>query len=132
MVEHCYPSLVRILAIIDTHARARPDIRTLHVLHDGALDHPTVYIQHYKLAAALTNALRAERAGWTGGPMRRVTHSGMVPMGWGEKDWAVAVDVELARKAAVFVGTGYSSLTTQIIALRLGADGGRTEDVVLL
>jgi hypothetical protein len=91
-----------------------------------------VYVQHYKLEAALKSARRAQVAGWANGPMRQVTHSGNVPVGWGESDWAVSVDVELARRATVFVGNGFSSLSTQVLALRLGADGGRVEDVTLL
>jgi hypothetical protein len=65
-------------------------------------------------------------------PDEEVTHSENVPVGWGEADWAVSVDVEMARRAEVFVGNGFSSLSTQVLALRLGADGGRVEDVTLL
>lgn len=129
---HCYPPLQHILSIIDEYARARPHLRSVHVLHDGAWDHPLVYLQHYKLEAALTSKERARTMGWPAGPMKRVTHSGNVPIGWGEADWAVAVDVELARHAEVFIGNGYSSLSTQVLALRLGADGGKVEDVSLL
>lgn len=130
--QHCFPTLLRVLSVIDAHARARPHLRALHVLHDGAWDHPTVYLQYYKLEAALMHPGRALAAGWTGGPMTRITHSGMLPMRWGEADWAVTVDVELARNAEVFIGNGFSSLSTQVLALRLGADGGRTEDITLL
>lgn len=63
--------------------------------------------------------------------MKRITHSGMLPLRWGEADWAVAVDVELARRAGVFIGNGFSSLSTQVLALRLG-DGGSSEDITLL
>lgn len=129
--EHCYPTLERILAAIDVYARARPHLRKVHVLHDGAWDHPLVYVQHYKLEAALTSVLRARAAGWVNGPMRRVTHSGSVPLEWEESDWAVTVDVELARRAEVFIGNGFSSLSSQVLALRL-ADGGSPEDIILL
>lgn len=132
VIEHCYPTLERILATIDAHIRAKPHLRTIHVLHDGAWDHPLVYAQHYRLSAALTNPTRAKAAGWEGGPMKRVTHSGQVPIRWGEADWAVTVDMELARRAEVFVGNGFSSLSTQVVALRLGADAGRAEDIILL
>ncbi|KAF8160619.1 hypothetical protein B0H34DRAFT_653897 [Crassisporium funariophilum] len=132
VTEHCYPSLYRILDAVSHQARTRPHIRTLHILHDGAWDHPTVYLQVYKLIAALTNADWAKREGWVGGPMLRVTQSADVPIEHGERDWAVCVDVELARRAEVFIGNGYSSLTTQVIALRLGSDGGKVEDVTLV
>ncbi|KAJ7287556.1 hypothetical protein C8J57DRAFT_1049199, partial [Mycena rebaudengoi] len=132
-MEHCYPSLRRILDAIDFQARRNPNVRALHVLHDGAWDHPTVYLQHFKLEAAVKSAERTTRAGWTGGPMRTVTHSGSLPVWPGESDWAVAVDVELARKANVFIGNGYSSLSSQIVALRLATEG-RTDlkDITLV
>ncbi|KAG6844627.1 hypothetical protein H0H87_005484 [Tephrocybe sp. NHM501043] len=132
VIDHCYPTLHRIVEIIDSLVHDKPHLRTLHVLHDGAWDHPLVYAQHYSLEATLTNAARARTAGWVGGPMKRVTHSGQVPIRWREADWAVMVDVELARRAEIFIGNGYSSLSTQVVALRLGADGGRVEDIALL
>lgn len=132
VMEHCYSSLYRILDAIDMNIRTRPHLRALYVLHDGAWDHPMVYIQFYKLETALKDSKRARRAGWAGtGGMKLVTHSGMLPVHRGERDWKVAVDVELARNAEVFIGNGYSSLTSQIVALRL-ADGGRTQDITLL
>ncbi|KAJ7188296.1 hypothetical protein C8R46DRAFT_1054296 [Mycena filopes] len=116
ILNHCYPSLRRILDAIDSQARANPDIRMLHVLHDGAWDHPTVYLQYHKLEAAVKSPERTLRAGWTGG----------------ESDWAVAVDVELAIQARVFIGNGYSSLSSQIVALRLAKEKARTQDITLL
>ncbi|KAJ7132771.1 hypothetical protein C8R43DRAFT_1023258 [Mycena crocata] len=131
-MDHCYPTLRRILDAIDQAAVANPHVRALHVLHDGAWDHPLVYLQYYKLEAAVKSSERTLRAGWTGGPMRAVTHSGTLPLRRGESDWAVAVDVELARKAQIFIGNGYSSLSSQIIALRLANDEKRSGDIILL
>lgn len=132
ILEHCYPSLRRILDAVSYQAKRHPNLRTLHVLHDGAWDHPLVYLDYYKLVEALTNARWATRQGWTGGPMRRVTHSAMVPIHRGEGDWRVAVDVELAKRAEAFVGIGYSSLSSQVMALRLGAGQGDAGDITLL
>ncbi|TFK44221.1 hypothetical protein BDQ12DRAFT_672587 [Crucibulum laeve] len=131
ITAHCYPSLYRILDAISHQARLHPNVRTLHVLHDGAWDHPLVYLQYYKLAEALKNDAWAKREGWPNGPMVRITQSADVPIGWGEADWAVCVDVELGRRAEAFIGNGYSSLSTQISALRLG-DGGRPEDITFV
>ena len=130
-MEHCYPSLRRILDLIDMHARSRT-LRVLHILHDGAWDHPLVKLQLAKLEAAVLSDVHARAAGWPGGPMRRVTHSGTLGLEKGEGDYAVAVDVELARRAEVFIGNGYSSLSAQIAAMRLGADGGRTRDIMFV
>jgi hypothetical protein len=50
--------------------------------------------------------------------MVRVMHSAEVPVHRGERD-SVCVDIESGRHAEVFIGNGFSSLTTQVIALRL-------------
>jgi len=132
VLQHCYPSLYRILDAVSHQARRNPEIRTLHVLHDGAWDHPLVYLQFHKLAHALRNAQWAKDAGWTNGPILQITQSSDVPIQRGERDWSVCVDVELARRAAVFIGNGYSSLSTQIVALRLGSDKGNADDITLV
>ncbi|PPQ99760.1 hypothetical protein CVT24_009663 [Panaeolus cyanescens] len=132
VIEHCYPSLRRILDAVTFQAKRNPHVRALHVLHDGAWDHPTVYLQYYKLITALTNAKWAEEQGWPNGPILHVTQSADVPLEWGERDWTVCVDVELARRAQVFIGNGYSSLSTQIVALRLGSDAGKVEDITFI
>lgn len=132
VMQHCYPNLYRILDAVSHQARSHPHIRTLHVLHDGAWDHPLVYLQHYKLAEALKNTAWAKKQGWKNGPMLHITHSGDIPIAKGERDWSVCVDVELARRAEVFIGNGYSSLSTQVIALRLGTDNGAVEDLTLI
>jgi hypothetical protein len=133
IMEHCYPSLRRVLNAVSQQAKKRPHLRTLHILHDGAWDHPLVYLDYYKLVEALTNAAWAKRRGWPDGqPMRRVTHSDMVRIHWGESDWKAPVDVELAKRAEVFIGIGYSSLSSQVLALRLGANRGNANDCIIL
>ena len=132
ILEHCHPTLYRILDAVSHQARSHPHLRRLHVLHDGAWDHPLVYLQYYKLVEALKNTAWTEKQGWKNGPMLRVTHSGDVPIAKGERDLSVCVDVELGRRAEVFIGNGYSSLSTQVIALRLGADNGTVEDVTMI
>jgi len=130
--EHCYPSLRRILAAISHQAAERPHLRRIHILHDGAIDHPLVYLQYHKLKAALMDPGWAERNGWKGGPMVQVTQSSDLPAGRGELDWKVCVDMELAVQAGAFVGNGYSSLSSQIIALRLSRDRGSATDITLV
>lgn len=102
----------------------------MYALHDGAWDHLNVYMQFYKLETALRDPKRARDAGWSG-PMRLVAHSGQLPVRWGERDWKVTVDTELARNAEVFIGNGYSSLSSQIMALRLADGTGGTHDIGL-
>lgn len=115
---------------IDYHARRKPYIRAIHIIHDGAAS-----TDIWKLETALKNEERAKRAGWVNGPMKIITHSGLVPYQPDEKDFLAGVDIEMARRAEVFIGNGYSSLTSYIIALRLGGDfvvGGVPEDMSLL
>ncbi|KAF4620441.1 hypothetical protein D9613_000245 [Agrocybe pediades] len=131
VVEHCYPTLYRILDAVSAQARRKPHLRTLHIIHDGAWDHPTVYLQFYKLAEALKNEGWAKDQDWPSGPMLRITQSAHTPIARGERDFAVCVDVEMARRAEVFIGNPYSSLSTQVAALRLG-DGGQVEDITFV
>lgn len=130
---HCYPSLHRILSGISVQARLHPNARTIYVLHDGAIDHLGVYLQFYKLREAIMSKEWAKKGHWPNGPMIRVLQSSDADKvrTWGENDYGVAVDVELARRAEGFIGNGYSSLSTQIAALRL-ADGGKTEDITFI
>ncbi|KAE9409131.1 hypothetical protein BT96DRAFT_962330 [Gymnopus androsaceus JB14] len=126
----------RILSAITLQAQAHPHVRTLHILHDASIDHPNVYIDIMKLKAALTNPDWAARNGWgESGPMRRITESSMIPIKHGEYDFTVAVDMELARWADVFVGNGYSSLSSQVVAMKDGVGGwdpeGYYSDMIL-
>jgi len=58
-----------------------------------------------------------------------VVRVGEVPIHWGERDCSVCVDVELGRYAEMFIGNGFLSLTTQVIALGLSDEGGDLEDI---
>jgi len=82
VMEHCYPPLSRIMEAIDHHARRKPYIHAIHIIHDGAVSSDI-----WKLEAALKNRERAERAGWPNGPMKTITHSGMVLHEPHEKDF---------------------------------------------
>jgi len=112
-------------------------MKTVHFLHDGAWDHPLVY-QQVRLSPSLYPPLltrqgeqmyKLEQALLSSTQFERITHSGMITES--PADFRVAVDMEIARKAKVFIGNGFSSLSSQIVALRL-ADGGDANDIVLL
>lgn len=130
VIEHCYPTISRILAAISFQAKRHPEARKLLILHDGTWDHPLVYLDLYKIRNAVTSETWTTQQGWQNGTMRKVlTIDGSI--GWFEHDWGVCVDVELARRATVFIGNGYSSLSTQIAALRL-ADEKNSEDITFV
>lgn len=131
VMDHCYPSLSRIMEAIDRQAHRKPHIRALHIIHDDAASVTDIW----KLETALKSKQRAELYGWPYGPMKSITHSGMVPYQANEQDFSVGVDVEMARRAEVFIGNGYSSLTSYIVAMRLGGDvvaSGISDDITLL
>ena len=137
VIEHCYPDLARLVSMLEEHVLTRPHLRTLHILHDGSwLQHPRVNLQLHQI----TLLLRHQSRHWPGGPIRRITHSGNLVMPWraigGQSQqnpvWQGMVDLELARRAELFFGNGYSSLSSQVVALRLGADNGEAGDAVLL
>ncbi|KAF6763157.1 hypothetical protein DFP72DRAFT_525512 [Ephemerocybe angulata] len=130
--DHCYPSLRRILDAVTLQAKDRPHTRRLHILHDGAWDHPLVYLQFYKLREALMSFQWTRKQRWKGGPMMQVTQSSDLPVQRGERDWKVCVDMDLAVKADAFVGNGYSSLSSQIVALRLALGQGTADDITLV
>ncbi|GJJ14888.1 hypothetical protein Clacol_009157 [Clathrus columnatus] len=130
VIEHCYPSITRILSAITLQAKRHPEARKLLILHDGTLDHPLVYVDLYRIRAALTSEVWTQQQGWQNGPMKQIsTTEGFI--GWGEHDWMVCVDVELARRSTAFIGNGFSSLSTQVSALRM-ADGSSEEDITFV
>ncbi|KZT52028.1 hypothetical protein CALCODRAFT_408085, partial [Calocera cornea HHB12733] len=52
----------------------------------------------------------------------RFVDAASLPLTWAEGDLAVPVDMEIARRAEVFVGNAFSSLTSNVVLFRL-ADG---------
>lgn len=129
IVEHCYPSLERIANAIGRQVQANQAIKDVHVLHDGAWDHPFVYVELHQLRSILRSASWSHQYGVP--PIQELTHSGLPSINFHDKDFDVMVDIEIARRANVFLGNGYSSLSTQVIALRLGADGGSVDKISL-
>ncbi|KAJ4483465.1 hypothetical protein J3R30DRAFT_3284294 [Lentinula aciculospora] len=130
VMQHCYPSLFRVMDAVDMQVRRKPYLRTIHIIHDGVTS-----TDLWKLETALKNSERAQRAGWTYGPIKSVTHSAMAPHESEEIDFLVGADAELARRAEVFIGNGYSNFSSFVIALRMGGDlvaAGIAEDITLL
>ncbi len=121
VIEHCYPPSLRILdAIQDALERASPLVKTAYLLHDEEWNHLAIYPQIWKLEAVLKQRTR----------IISVVHSGMMPTRWGDGDFKVGADMEVAIKADAFVGIGYSSLSSQVVALRTAF--GRSIDTVVL
>ncbi|KAF5393352.1 hypothetical protein D9757_000546 [Collybiopsis confluens] len=112
VINHCYPPLSRILDAIDHQIRRKPYIRSVYIIHDAAASSDV-----RKLEIAMKNPERAQSNGWLYGPIKSVTSSAT-----SQDELPMAVDVEIARRAEIFVGNGYSSLTSLVLALRIGGD----------
>ncbi|KIK67472.1 hypothetical protein GYMLUDRAFT_156577 [Collybiopsis luxurians FD-317 M1] len=129
VMDHCYPPLSRVVDAIDHQIRRKPYIRAIHIIHDAAASSDV-----RKLEAAVKSKEHAQRAGWLYGPMQAVTKSSFVSLKSGTEEMSVAVDIEIARRAEIFVGNGYSNLTSFIIGLRMGGDlisAGISDDITL-
>ncbi|EJD41222.1 hypothetical protein AURDEDRAFT_115588 [Auricularia subglabra TFB-10046 SS5] len=117
-VERCYPSLEAVVAKI---LAARQDADTVYIMHDLNWSSPGTYVFIHQLRTALARA--KPRDG--GSPLlTRIVDTSQMKgaLRWAESDLAVAVDLELARRAKVFVGNGFSSFSSDVTMLRL-ADG---------
>jgi len=63
--------------------------------------------------------------------MFRVAHSAEVATQRGKRDWSICVDIVLGRRAVVFIWNGFSSLTTERVALRFSDEGGLHDHAAL-
>ncbi|EJU01265.1 hypothetical protein DACRYDRAFT_107822 [Dacryopinax primogenitus] len=121
ILTHCWPSfgdmLLQIWAAQNQYEqRTGKKLRKVYVLHDAKWDAPWVWILLRRLQFSLS-----------GGPFRlQWVEGGSLPLTWEERDLAVPVDMEIARRAEVFLGNGFSSLTSGVVLFRL-ADGKEWE-----
>ncbi|KZO94627.1 hypothetical protein CALVIDRAFT_517065 [Calocera viscosa TUFC12733] len=123
VLEHCWPDYFQILdKILQTkeayERRTGVRLESVYVLHDAKWDAPWVWILVRWMQWQLGRApfkLRFVDAAW-------------LPLRWEEKDLGIAVDMEIARRAEVFVGNAFSSLTSNVVLLRL-ADGREWESI---
>ncbi|KZO90453.1 hypothetical protein CALVIDRAFT_542639 [Calocera viscosa TUFC12733] len=116
VLAHCWPDYVQILGrILQTkeayERRTGVRLESVYVLHDAKWDAPWVWI----LLGRAPFKLRFVDAAW-------------LPLTWEEKDLGIALDMEIARRAEVFVGNAFSSLTSNVVLLRL-ADGREWESI---
>ncbi|KZV96364.1 hypothetical protein EXIGLDRAFT_833725 [Exidia glandulosa HHB12029] len=129
-IERCYPSLDAIVRKLRDVRAAQTDLDMLYIMHDLSWSSPGTYIFIRQLRLAIQRENRA--AGKAGRPLlfTRVVDTSQVKsaLWWTESDLAVAVDLELARRARVFIGNGFSSFSSDVAMLRL-ADG-KSEDSI--
>lgn len=127
----CFPTRESILSRI-IQAKSSPKyagIKTIYVLHDMQWNTPLTFfllqwlkrnlnapsLPHVRPTSLAPTAIDLfQHFVDTRDMQYQLTHD--------ESDFAVMVDVEIARHATVFIGNGFSSLTSDITMLRL-ADG---------
>jgi len=109
-MRHCWPSVDDIVRRVrdvkhDYETQGRGQLKTVYVLTNGK--RPWI--------DELSGALLSSGMGW-----ERVTSSrDLVYVGQAEKLANQAADMEIARRAAVFVGNGFSTMTANILMFRL-------------
>ncbi|GLB43998.1 putative GDP-fucose protein O-fucosyltransferase [Lyophyllum shimeji] len=105
--NHCMPEVDQIVERLRTVRMANPGLNRVHALTNGKAS----WISELK--SALSND------GWVD-----VKSSLDLRLDGAQRHVSMAVDMAIAEKAEVFVGNGFSSLTSNVLTLRL-AKGSR-------
>ncbi|KAH7101588.1 hypothetical protein BKA62DRAFT_618751 [Auriculariales sp. MPI-PUGE-AT-0066] len=106
--RHCWPTMETILLRIEDATRGR-GIQQLYILSNS----------NDQWLAQLVAKLR--QGGWD----KVLTSHEMKPLLVDEETLVdTAVDMEIARRAKLFIGNGFSSVTSNIVMLRLAMDNG--------
>ncbi|KAI0673913.1 hypothetical protein C8Q78DRAFT_660008 [Trametes maxima] len=103
---HCYPSVDEIAARVGevrATSAAAAGVRRLHVMTNG----DPAFIRELKAALHRTQAWHS------------VTSSRDMVLSWEQKYVAQAVDMLVAQRAQVFIGNGWSTLTSNVVMLRM-------------
>jgi len=152
-MERCWPEIDAIVARLKEIRRLHPGLERVFVLTNGKKD----WVEKLKHALTVGPGDASEdeddkEAGWKdkpipipikipGGirvqpvppptsetrPWIEVLTSKDLSLLWTEREVDQAVDMEIARRAEVFLGNGFSSLTSNILMLRL-SDGTPIEN----
>ncbi|KAF8829588.1 hypothetical protein HHX47_DHR3000593 [Lentinula edodes] len=101
-LTHCLPEIPEIVARLHQVRLDNPGLKRIYLLSNGW--------------GWWLNSLRdsLKKDGW-----EDVRHGGELEMDQAQKHVAMAVDMAIAEKAEVFVGNGFSSLSGNIVTLRL-------------
>ncbi|KIJ11109.1 hypothetical protein PAXINDRAFT_164153 [Paxillus involutus ATCC 200175] len=103
-VRHCYPSIEQIVEKVrQVRMDASDNLRYLYIMTNGAI--PWVE----ELKAALAADMNWDHVG----------SSRDLKLSWEQKFVAQALDMLVAQKADVFIGNGWSSLTSNVVMLRV-------------
>ncbi|EIN14296.1 hypothetical protein PUNSTDRAFT_49122 [Punctularia strigosozonata HHB-11173 SS5] len=104
-LPHCFPSIDEIVEKVQ-HIRktsAGKGLRNVFIMTNGATEWVAELKQAMRLAA----------------PWEKIASSRDMELTWEQKFVAQAADMLIGQKAQVFVGNGFSSLTSNIVMLRM-------------
>ncbi|KAI0370021.1 hypothetical protein BV20DRAFT_1075702 [Pilatotrama ljubarskyi] len=103
--RHCYPSVAQIVERIRDIRKtsAAKDLRKLYIMTNG----------NKEFITELRNAL------WRDQDWQMISSSRDLVLNWEQKFVAQAVDMLIGQRAQVFVGNGFSTLTSNIITMRM-------------
>jgi len=103
-VRRCYPSIEQIVEKVNqVRKEAEDPLRYLYIMTNG----PTPWVEELKSALA-------QNTSWD-----HVGSSRDLMATWEEKFIAQALDMYVAQRAQVFIGNGWSSLTSNAVMLRM-------------
>ncbi|PFH46474.1 hypothetical protein AMATHDRAFT_43580 [Amanita thiersii Skay4041] len=112
-MKHCFPNVTQIVARVeDVRKRVASGaegqgLKKIYIMTNGKRD----------WLAELKSALE-DKGGWEG-----IETSRNVWLSWEQKPVAQALDMYVAQRAEAFIGNGFSSLTSNIVMLRMGVEG---------
>ncbi|RDB27167.1 hypothetical protein Hypma_004583 [Hypsizygus marmoreus] len=101
-LEHCFPDVDQIVEKLRQVRAANPGLKRVYALTNGKAS----------WMSSLKRALQED--GW-----RDVKSSLDLKLDSAQKHVAMAVDMAIAEKAEVFIGNGFSSLTANVVVLRM-------------
>ncbi|KIJ65219.1 hypothetical protein HYDPIDRAFT_111127 [Hydnomerulius pinastri MD-312] len=103
-MDHCYPTMEQIVEKVkQVRAGSEEPLKYLYIMTNG----PASWVKELK------NALR-DLGGW-----EHIGSSRDLNLTWEQKYVAQALDMLVAQKAQVLIGNGWSSLTSNVVMLRM-------------
>ncbi|KAF8625518.1 hypothetical protein AX17_006830 [Amanita inopinata Kibby_2008] len=107
--EHCYPSLERIVAKVQDVRQRQNGLDRLYIMSNA----DKAWLE------TLADALG--QTGSSSPPWASITTSRDLTLTWEQKYVSQALDVLVAQRAQAFIGNGFSSLTSNIVMLRMSS-----------
>ncbi|KAH7920519.1 hypothetical protein BV22DRAFT_1107628 [Leucogyrophana mollusca] len=103
-MSHCYPSIAQIVAKVKkVRLESKEPLTHLYIMTNGAM----AWVEELKTALS------------TDGEWNHISSSRDLKLTWEQKFVAQALDMFVAQRAQVLIGNGWSSLTSNVVMLRM-------------